>query len=167
MNHTKDEANELIETLYRRHYDNMLAMIRKDFACASVAEDIAQDVFKEAVRNGEKLLDHENPDGWIFETARNKMMSLKKKLYNRSMRELYEVEIEWIGMQADFGKVELSYLMDKTLNEHEIMLFYMYYFGGYSARELAKMEGITEGNFKVRMLRIRKKLKDALKGIRE
>lgn len=164
MNHTKEEAMEFVDALYRKHYNNVLNMVRKDFTCASRAEDLAQDVFVEATRKAEKLLIHENPDGWIMETARNKMMNLRKNLYKRTAKEAGEAEVELLGMESDFGMVEMTDLMKNALNKHEIMLFYMYYFGGYTAKEMAEFEHITEVNFKVRMLRIRNKVKEALKG---
>ena len=34
----------------------------------------------------------------------------------------------------------------------------MFYFEGYSIREIAQKESITEGNVKIRMMRLRKKL---------
>lgn len=165
MNYTKEEGMELVAALYAKHYNNVINLARKDFACASRAEDLAQDVFAEATRKWEKLVKHENPDGWIMETARNKMMNLKKSLYKQSCRHVMgESEVELLGMEADFGMIELTDLMKNTLSKHEIMIFYMYYFGGYTAKEMAEMEQITEVNFKVRMHRIRNKIKEALKG---
>lgn len=162
MGHTKEEIDALLVRLYNVCRRDIIAMVKKDFACAPYAEDILQDVFKEAVRNGEKLMTHENPAGWIFETARNKMMNKKRKVHYRSQKEDRTVDINTIAVDDDFGIVELFSLLDSTLNKHEKMLIYMYHYEGYSARELAAMEGITEGNFKVRMLRLRKKLKEEL-----
>lgn len=162
MEYTKAEVDALLIRLYNMHYKSVVAMVRKDFALRPYGEDIAQDVFKEAVRNGPKLMTHVNPDAWIFETARNKMMSQRRKLYYRRKKENVEVQIDRIGIAENFSMVELQELMRTVLNKHERMLFHMYHFGGYSARELASLEGITEGNFKVRMLRLRKKLKDKI-----
>ncbi len=164
MEDTKAKIDALIVGLYQLHYRNVVAIAKRDFACASMAEDLAQEVFKEAVRSGEKLLTHENPHGWIYETLRNKMMNAKRKMLNHSQREVVEYDIESIGFEESYGMVELRQVMDQVLNRHEKMLLYMYYVRGHSARELAEMEGISEGAFKVRILRMRRRLEEAIRG---
>ena len=162
MNNTNDKAMKLIDDLYRENYAKMLNMVRKDSLCAAMAEDIVQDAFAEAVRKSHILVEHENPGGWLMETAKRKTMGIHQRLQRRAIMETEEVLLEIKGLEADYGLVELHMVMDEVLNDHELMLLHMYYYGGYSARELAEMEGITEGNFKVRMLRIRNKVKQAL-----
>ncbi len=163
MNDTNDKAMKLIEELYRENYSKMLNMVRKDTLCAAMAEDIVQDAFTEAVRNAKKLYEHENPGGWLMETAKRKTMGVHRRVQRRSIMETEDILLELKGYEADYGLVEMHMVMDEVLNDHEMMLLHMYYYGGYSARELAGMEGITEGNFKVRMLRIRNKVKQAIK----
>ena len=162
MNDTNDKAMKLIDDLYRENYTKMLNMVRKDALCAAIAEDIVQDAFAEAVRKSHILYEHENPGGWLMETAKRKAMGFHQRLQRRAIMETEEVLLEVKGLEADYGMVEMHMIMNEVLNDHELMLLHMYYYGGYSARELAEMEGITEGNFKVRMLRIRNKVKQAL-----
>lgn len=162
MNNTNDKARQLIEELYNKHYRNMMAMINKDTICTSMAEDIIQETFTEAMNHAEKLLIHENPGGWLMETAKWKMLSVKRNFLKYNTREVAELDVDISGMQADYGLVELSFLMDQILTLHEKTLFHLYYNGGYSAKELAEAEHITEGTFKVRMLRLRKKLQKQL-----
>ena len=163
MDKTKDKAIKFVEELYKENYNKMLNMVRKDTLCGSMAEDIVQDAFTEAVRKADVVYNHENPGGWLMETAKRKAMGVHRKVQIRSIRETEDILLEIKGYEADYGLIELHMVMDEALNEHELMLLHMYYFCGYSARELAEMEGITEGNFKVRMLRIRNKVKQALK----
>lgn len=162
MKNTNEEAEKFIAGLYRKHYRNMMTMVSRDVLCASVAEDIVQDTFAEAMLNAEKLLAHENPGGWLMETAKRKMFSARRKLLKRNAREGAELEYDITSMEADYGLVEMSFLMDQILTLHEKTLFYMYYYGGYSAKELADMENITEGTFKVKMFRLRRKLQKNL-----
>lgn len=162
MDYTNEKAMRLIEALYKQNYNKMLNVVRKDIFCAAMADDIVQEAFMEAVRNADKLYQHENPGGWLMETAKRKALATHARLRRRSIMETEEVLLELKGYESDYGLVELHLVMEEVLNEHETMLLRMYYFGGYSAREMAAMEGITEVNFKVRMLRIRGKVKDAL-----
>lgn len=163
MINTNDEAKKLIDELYKENYKKILNMVRKNTMCATVAEDIVQDTFLEALRNAQKVSEHENPGGWLMETAKRKTMAMHRRMQGRTIQETEEVELELKGIEAEYGVVELHMIMDSVLNTHEKTLLHMFYFCGYSARELAAMEGITEGNFKVRLLRIRNKLKAALK----
>lgn len=162
MNNTNEEAKAFVEGLYKTHYRNMMAMVSKDALCVSMAEDIVQETFAEAMHNAEKLLEHENPGGWLMETAKWKMLSVKRNFMRHNAKEAMELDVDISGMQADYGLVELSFLMDQTLTLHEKTLFHLYYNGGYSAKELAEAEHISEGTFKVRMLRMRKKLQKQL-----
>ena len=163
MDNTKDKALKFVEELYKENYNKVLNMVRKDTLCGFMAEDIVQDAFTEAVRKAEIVYTHENPGGWLMETAKYKTMSVHRRVQKRALMETEDILMEIKGYEADYGLVELHMVMDEVLNEHELMLLHMFYYAGYSVRELAKMEGITEGNFKVRMLRIRNKVKQALK----
>ena len=167
MDNTKDKAIKFVEELYKEYYNKMLNMVRKDTLCGSMAEDIVQDAFAEAVRNAEKLYTHENPGGWLMETAKFKTMGVHRRVQKRALMETEDILLEIKGYEADYGLIELHMVMDEVLNEHELMLLHMFYYAGYSVKELAVMEGITEGNFKVRMLRIRNKVKQALKDKRK
>lgn len=162
MNNTNEEARNFIGELYMQHYRNMMVMVSRDALCASMAEDIVQETFTEAMHNAEKLMTHENPGGWLMETAKWKMLSAKRNFLRHNQKEGVELEYDIIRMEADYGLVEMSFLMDQILTLHEKTLFYMYYYGGYSAREIADMENISEGTFKVRMHRLRKKLQKHL-----
>ena len=163
MDNTKDKAMKFVEELYKEYYNKMLNTVRKDTLCGSMAEDIVQDTFTEAVRKAEKVYTHENPGGWLMETAKYKTMGVHRRVQKRALMETEDILMEIKGYEADYGLVELHMVMDEVLNEHELMLLHMFYYAGYSVKELAGMEGITEGNFKVRMLRIRNKVKQALK----
>ena len=163
MDNTKEKAMKFVEELYKENYNKILSMVRKDTLCGSMAEDIVQDAFAEAVRKAEVLYTHENPGGWLMETAKYKTMSVHRRVQKRKLMETEDILMEIKGYEADYGLIELHLVMDQVLNEHELMLLHMFYYGGYSVRELARREGITEGNFKVRMLRIRNKVKQALK----
>lgn len=159
---TKDKMHEVIEDLYRQNYRKMMSMVAKDAICYSVAEDIVQDTFYEAIRSWDKLEQHKNPGGWLMETAKFKMKAYRRKMNLKSLREMDDFEQEIECFKNEYGMVELSMIMDETLSVHEKTLFHMFYMEGYSVKEMAAYENISEGNFRVKMLRIREKVKTAL-----
>ncbi len=159
---TKDKRKKFIDNLYREHFNTMLSMVRKRVGFVTIAEDIVQETFLDALDNVDKLMAHDNPGGWLMEAAKRKTMAVWRRMKTRPETEALEADQELMGIEADFGLTELYTVMDAVLDIHDQTLFHMYYFEGYSAKELAEMEGITEGNFKVRMLRIRNRLKLAI-----
>ena len=60
--------------------------------------------------------------------------------------------------EEQYNLTELQMIIDKAFNDKEKRLFHMFYFEGYSIREIAQKEKISEGNVKIRMMRLRKKL---------
>ena len=159
---TKDKMHEVIEDLYEQNYRKMMSMVAKDTLCYPVAEDIVQDTFYEAIRNWDKLEQHKNPGGWLMETAKFKMKSYRRKTNLKSLQELDDYEQDIECFKNEYGMVEISMIMDETLSVHEKTLFHMFYMEGYSVKEMAAYENISEGNFRVKMLRIREKVKKAL-----
>lgn len=158
----KGRTEAFIERLYLENYRKMMSMVSKDLVCFPVTEDIVQDTFYEAIKNINKLWDHENPGGWLMNTAKLKMMAYKKRMNIRSLYEINDVEWEMSKFENEYGLIEINTILDLALDPHEKMLFLMFYVQGYSAREMAELEGISEGNFRVRMLRIRNKVQKLL-----
>ena len=155
-------GKEFIAELFQQYYKKLMVFVSKNPMFYTMAEDIVQDTFFEAVRNCEKLMKHENPGGWLMETAKFKMRNLRRKMNARSFYETGEVELELESLENQYGIVEINMILDSALNIHEKTLFHMFYLEGYSVRELSEMEGITEVNFRVRMLRIRAKVQKEL-----
>ena len=164
MMRAEDEGRgkEFIAELFQQYYKKLMVFVSKNPMFYTMAEDIVQDTFFEAVRNCEKLMKHENPGGWLMETAKFKMRNLRRKMNARSFYETGEVELELESLENQYGIVEINMILDSALNIHEKTLFHMFYLEGYSVRELSEMEGITEVNFRVRMLRIRAKVQKEL-----
>ena len=155
-------GKEFIAELFQQYYKKLMVFVSKNPMFYTMAEDVVQDTFFEAVRNCEKLMKHENPGGWLMETAKFKMRNLRRKMNARSFYETGEVELELESLENQYGIVEINMILDSALNIHEKTLFHMFYLEGYSVRELSEMEGITEVNFRVRMLRIRAKVQKEL-----
>ena len=99
-----------------------------------------------------------------MKTAQNKMLALRRKVNSRSVHETEEAELDMLGFEDEYGLIEVDMILDSSLSIHEKTLFQMFYLEGYSLKELAEMEKITEVNMKVRMYRIRDKIRQELQG---
>ena len=121
-----------------------------------VAEDIVHDAFCEAIKKVDNLVEHINPGGWLMQVTKYKIMSASRLSCNSEV--FYNDEYHIPHTEEQYNLTELLMMIDETFNDKEKRLFDMFYFEGYSIREIAQKESITEGNVKIRMMRLRKKL---------
>lgn len=166
MRKLDEEEQELINRLYSDNYDTLLGFAANSQDCrnAMAAEDVVHDAFCEAIRKIDEVKVHENPGGWLMQTVKYKLSAEKKKFCSRDIG--YEDwETEPSMEDNKFEAAELNMLMESELNEHERKLIHLYYDYGYTAKEIAARENITDGNFKVRMCRIKKKMLRNVDGI--
>lgn len=154
---TKPDNNELIIQLFLTYYETLMSFVSRMVNDRLMAEDVVQDIFCEAVKKAELLAEHPNPGGWLMETARNKMGNLYKRLKYRETISLEDCQSELIVMENEFGVLEVEIMLENSLDAHERMLFRLYFLQGYTAREIARMENISESNLKVKIHRMKKK----------
>lgn len=152
------EISRLMSRLYQENYSRLLSYVLKQGLHLSVAEDIVQDAYYEAIRKPEEIRVHPNPGGWLMNTVKNKILGWNSRMENRSCRELAEWESSIMDLEDEYGALELTLLVDSMMSPYERKMFRMYFLQGYSAREMAELEHITENNFKVRMCRLRSRL---------
>ena len=159
MKYTQDD---FFENLYYKYYEELIAVVRREYWLATLAEDIVQDTFCEALRHEEMLKNHDNPGGWLMQTLKFKLLNQKRRMAQKTRAEIVADEID-NEFFASYGFAELFNIMAKELGQREAELFCLYYRGGYSARELASLEGVTEPAMKERIYRMRNRLKKILK----
>lgn len=150
-----DFFNKLYEENYARVYNFVCrSQVRKD---TKLAEDITQSTFCEAWNKLDILLTHPNQDGWLMETAKKKHWSQRKKKssteigYDDCLEEPYTVETQ-------YNTLELEMIIDEALSIKERELFDRYFVEKNPIKIMAERENMSEGAFKVKMHRIRKKV---------
>lgn len=152
------EKQAFIESLYREHFDILTRYVFSMVESRVLTEDIVQDTFCEAVKAAGKLYAHPNQGGWLMKTAKNKIKEARRKAGPEGFLCVDDFLPELMNMEERYSLVELNIIMENIFSEHEWRLFRMYYIMGYTAKELAEIENITENNLKVRMHRLRKRL---------
>lgn len=158
MNDTNDKVKIFMDELFYKYYTDVHELVSKEFTCSSIAEDITQETFYDALCNAAELLTHENPGEWLKETAQSKIMKAKINLMKYNERETSNLISNLSGLESANGLSELSFLTQQPITVHEKALFYMYHYGGYTAEELAKSENTPARNFLSGMRRLCKKL---------
>ena len=181
-------ANEMytdFEDVYRRHYQSVYRYVRRMIRNNDAAvEDVVQEVFYIAYEKWDTLCQHPNVPGFLMIVARNRIRKWYDQQSRVSVNEECVLEFldnEYSGNSGKaakaqgcansnegtdpFSMVDLYATMETVLSPHEVDILRQYYEYGYSTSEMARMLGITESCFKVRVLRMKEKLKRGLRGL--
>ena len=174
------------EEVYKRHYRSVYRYVRRMIRNNDAAvEDVVQEVFFIAYEKWETLCEHPNVPGFLMVVARNRLRKWYDQQSKVNVSEecvLEFLENEYVGGNSDgtanpksttgnnegtdpFSMVDLYTTMEKVLSHKEVDILRLYYEYGYSTTDLARMLGVTESCFKVRVLRMKEKLKRGLKGL--
>lgn len=122
----------------------------------SEAEDITQDVFV-AMLKKMPFKSEEHLKAWIIRVAINKSINYLKS--NRKKVLSLDENIDVAGEQA-FDRDEIEEL--QSLPRFDRSVIYLYYYEGYSIKEIAKITGKSANSINIRLFRAREKLKTLL-----
>lgn len=152
-------TSDFITELYQKHYEILLNYVLRNMKICNpaIGEDIVHDTFYEAMKKADILKNHVNPGGWLMITTKYKIMAAQRRACNQDIFFDDNIKYDKGKVEEKYNLAELELILDKELNEKEKKLFYMY-MQGYTNKEMAEVVNITEGNVKVRMVRLRKKL---------
>ena len=148
----KPNVNELFEEFSDMVY--RVAFVR--VSQASDAEDVFQDVFMRLVKHASKLKSHEHAKAWLIRCTINCCNS-----HHRSAWQKKTVGIEdniYTG-QTDLGyeHIELLDAVRSLRAEHQEVI-HLFYYEGYSSKEIADILEINENTVKSRLRRARMEL---------
>ena len=162
MNQQNDDEKARVDFFNALYKENYIRVY--NFVCRSqmrmdtkLAEDITQSTFCEAWNKLDILLTHPNQNGWLMETAKKKYWSQWKKKsskeigYDDCLEEPYSIE-------SRYNTLELELIIDEALSIEERELFNKYFIEKNPIKVMAQRENMSEGAFKVKMHRIRKKV---------
>lgn len=147
----------MIELLYAAYYGELQRYLHYRTGDASAAEDVTQETFLKALQNADKLceLSQSQCRAWLYRTAKNLMIDRQRHMAAAPRESFQE------GVETDFSVGEVKRLLN-TLSPRDRELFYLRYYGGYNASELASMYGLSPANVRMRLKAARKILKKEL-----
>lgn len=163
------EQMQWIEKLYRDNFEKLIGYAEFFSGDSSIAQDMVQDTFHEALRHIDKLMIHDNPAGWLMNTLKNKIRENRRKNMRDALRILsLDSDIlavpEYIdALNKELSRLDISELMEQikcTLKPEEYRLFRRFIFDKASHLEVAKEFGISVYASQKRLERIRKKLRE-------
>ena len=143
---------------FRKYGDTVL---RAAYACCgnySEAEDITQDVFLILHSNPQDFESDEHMKAWLLRAAINKCKNYKKSFRVSRTDNIDDVSENQLKCNFTPRDSEIRENISKLPQKYSSVIF-LYYFEGYSIREIAEMLGKNENTVSSLLQRGRKKLK--------
>lgn len=151
------EAQKEIGRLYLQYREKLLLYVKITVWDETVADDIVQEVFVEAIRKYETFRGHPNQFGWLYRTAKYKIMEYGRKVWQ--LQESTDETVDCVGEDdSSYSVKELHEAFRKSLTGEELLRYRRYFLWGYSMDEMACLEGVSVNNMRVRITRLRQKL---------
>ena len=150
-----------IEGIYIKYRDRVFAVGFNYFRNSMDADDVVQETFLKLLRSNKDFESEEHLRNWILKVAVNecKRVTLSSWFKRRESLEEYADKLifEEVGDRDLFDKV-------MRLPKNYRQVTHLFYYEGFSVKEIAGILGIRETTVTTRLSRARKKLKDQLKG---
>jgi RNA polymerase sigma-70 factor (ECF subfamily) len=138
-------------------------------ADVSLAEDVVQETFTDCYLNINKLKKPESFKPWFFRSlTRNTWKAIEKKSRLVPAEEIYEKAESILPPVFDSYPSEKSAAYDKLykavrrLGKKQRTTIILYYFNGFSVKEIAKVTSSLEATVKSRLFAAKKQLKNSL-----
>lgn len=146
-----------IAELYAAYYEELRRYLVKHTNDYAAAEDITQEAFLKAVEHEEALekMGKSQCRAWLYRTAKN-------ILIDRIRHQSREPEWEEAGVsETDLTELEVRQLCS-VLSERDRRIFFLRYFEGYQAVEIAEIFQMKPENVRTRLSLARKLLRQEL-----
>lgn len=151
-------------TEFREFYDRQvkrvyrLAMVM--MGNISDAEDVTQTVFLKAWEKKPDFRDADHEIAWILTTTRNQCKDIHKSFYRRKRADLENAPEPQVTLETQMDSEIWEAL--QSLTEKYRMVLYLYYYEGYSVRELSVVLGRRESTLQTQLATGRKQMKSLL-----
>lgn len=151
-------------TEFREFYDRQvkrvyrLAMVM--MGNISDAEDVTQTVFLKAWEKKPDFRDADHEIAWILTTTRNQCKDIHKSFYRRKRDDLENAPEPQVTLETQMDSEIWEAL--QSLAEKYRMVLYLYYYEGYSVRELSVILRRRESTLQTQLATGRKQIKSLL-----
>ncbi len=145
----------LFTEIYTKYYNDVFRVAYNYTLNRHDAEDIVQLTFTKLYKNRKKFQEaNEDVKKWLFRVAINNSKNFLLSAWKKK-NDLKD-DLELFGMKEKDRSV--LYDLQHLSKKYRITL-YLYYFEGYSIKEIASILNTTQSNIKQRLKRGREKLK--------
>lgn len=156
---------ELYEYFLGRYGQQVFVLVDRIVSCQEDAEELTQDVFLKAFQQLSSFKAESSFSTWIYRIATNLAISAVRKKRNDVLRlddsvfaNLSDTQVDEALEDDSEEQMERLQQAMNQLEADERALITLYYLEEKPLAEVAFILGLTEGNAKVKLHRIRKKL---------
>lgn len=132
-----DEVEKWMEAAYRQYYQKMIGVAYRKTGDRSIADDLVQEVFVQAVSQMEELAEHPNFEAWLMLTLRNVIGKERRRVHGVPLE-----EVEWL-LQDEMPE-SVENLLPCRLAEEDRRIILWRYRDQVSCREIADRLGVSE-----------------------
>ena len=146
---------------WHAHEAELQGFLARHAAHADAAQDLLQDVFVKALRQGRGFCTLDNPRAWLFQVARHAWIDLGR--LRRPSEELPEDLAAPIDARAPIDALDTCIARNlQRLGAEDRDIVQRCDLDGQTVRDYARAAGLSLPAAKARLLRARKRLRDAL-----
>ena len=174
-----NDQERFLNELFDQEYDNLFSYCKKRLYDDQVAEDCVGEVFFRAYKNADKLMGHENPDGWVHVTAQMVIKEMFRKTSGRRKMLIVFVSLDTVEDQyshdfcniaesapyIDIPRAKQKILSD--LNDRDRELYDLIYVKKLSAAELSERTCRPIPTLRVQKSRLKEKIVKMVKAYLE
>lgn len=163
--------------LCESYYEKILRYLYGVLGDESAARDCTQEVFLTACQKCNVLIQHPNPGGFLFQTAKNLGKKERRQSFSQMLRE--QVGDNEIDQIPDWN-TSIETVLDRQVNEQEYVdvvlsqlteekrnLYNLYYVSKNSMADIARILDIEETALRMRYVRLRREIRDITNQIAE
>jgi len=156
---------ECVAAAWQAHEGELLGYLSHQLPDGYAAEDLLQDVFVKAMRQGEGFCSLDNPRAWLFQVARNAVIDRARVSKVQVPLDEGGLEIEAPVPEALAPVDALAGCVARVLGElpsDDAAILRACDLDGRTQREFATQQGLSLPAAKSRLLRARQRLRDQL-----
>ena len=147
-----------LEELITKYRRSVFAAAYNICRSAEDANDIVQETFISYFTSDKDFTDENHLRAWLIRVAVNKAKNFLRSSWNKNVSLNEEVAGEYVSEPDGDMLREIFRLPEKYR-----IVIHLFYYEGFSVKEIAGMLGISEGSTKMRLSRGRSMLKEKLK----
>ena len=156
-----DNSQAEFEKILRKYGDSIYRIALVHTQNEMDAQDIVQEVFLKFARNASQFQSDEHIKAWLIRVAINMCTDLKRSAWNRKTTELNDECLP--AEEFTTGESELyQAVMSLPVKYKDVI--HLFYYEGYSIKEISRITEQKENAVKTQLSRGRVLLKERLKG---
>ncbi|MDO5147836.1 MAG: sigma-70 family RNA polymerase sigma factor [Oscillospiraceae bacterium] len=156
-----DNSQAEFEKILRKYGDSIYRIALVHTQNEMDAQDVVQEVFLKFARNASQFQSDEHIKAWLIRVAINMCTDLKRSAWNRKTTELNDECLP--AEEFTTGESELyQAVMSLPVKYKDVI--HLFYYEGYSIKEISRITEQKENAVKTQLSRGRVLLKELLKG---